>query len=342
MNGQRIGIIGAGSFGTALSKVFIDAGNEVQIWAREADIADQINQHHHNPAYLPDLELPKELKAVKTLQEVVQNQQLLVLATPSHTLRTMAESIKPMLKGDEVVITVSKGIEQDTFMTMSQVLVEALEGVITSDQIGVLYGPSHAEEVAHQKPTTVVAASYSTRTATYIQNTCMTSMFRIYVNNDVLGVEIGGSVKNIMAIAAGVIDGAGWGDNTKAALITRGLHEIKRMGVQFGAHTDTFSGLTGMGDLIVTCTSEHSRNRRLGLEIGKGKSLDEVVEGMDMVAEGVKTTRAVYYWAKKHGIEMPITTAIYQVLFEGMNPVDALNDLMNRDPKQEGLQDIYS
>jgi len=342
MNGQRIGIIGAGSFGTALSKDFIDAGNEVQIWAREADIVDQINQHHHNPAYLPDLELPKELKAVKTLQEVVQNQQLLVLATPSHTLRTMAESIKPMLKGDEVVITVSKGIEQDTFMTMSQVLVEALEGVITSDQIGVLYGPSHAEEVAHQKPTTVVAASYSTRTATYIQNTCMTSMFRIYVNNDVLGVEIGGSVKNIMAIAAGVIDGAGWGDNTKAALITRGLHEIKRMGVQFGAHTDTFSGLTGMGDLIVTCTSEHSRNRRLGLEIGKGKSLDEVVEGMDMVAEGVKTTRAVYYWAKKHGIEMPITTAIYQVLFEGMNPVDALNDLMNRDPKQEGLQDIYS
>jgi glycerol-3-phosphate dehydrogenase (NAD(P)+) len=342
MNGQRIGIIGAGSFGTALSKVFIDAGNEVQIWAREADIVDQINQHHHNPAYLPDLELPKELKAVKTLEEVVQSQQLLVLATPSHTLRTMAESIKPMLKGNEVVITVSKGIEQDTFMTMSQVLVEALEGVITSDQIGVLYGPSHAEEVAHQKPTTVVAASYSTRTATYIQNTCMTSMFRIYVNNDVLGVEIGGSVKNIMAIAAGVIDGAGWGDNTKAALITRGLHEIKRMGVQFGAHTDTFSGLTGMGDLIVTCTSEHSRNRRLGLEIGKGKSLDEVVEGMDMVAEGVKTTRAVYYWAKKHGIEMPITTAIYQVLFEGMNPVDALNDLMNRDPKQEGLQDIYS
>lgn len=342
MNGQRIGIIGAGSFGTALSKVFIDAGNEVQIWAREADIVDQINQHHHNPAYLPDLELPKELKAVKTLQEVVQNQQLLVLATPSHTLRKMAESIKPMLKGNEVVITVSKGIEQDTFMTMSQVLVEALKGVITSDQIGVLYGPSHAEEVAHQKPTTVVAASYSTRTATYIQNTCMTSMFRIYVNNDVLGVEIGGSVKNIMAIAAGVIDGAGWGDNTKAALITRGLHEIKRMGVQFGAHTDTFSGLTGMGDLIVTCTSEHSRNRRLGLEIGKGKSLDEVVEGMDMVAEGVKTTRAVYYWAKKHGIEMPITTAIYQVLFEGMNPVDALNDLMNRDPKQEGLQDIYS
>lgn len=342
MNGQRIGIIGAGSFGTALSKVFIDAGNEVQIWAREADIVDQINQHHHNPAYLPDLELPNELKAVKTLEEVVQNQQLLVLATPSHTLRTMAESIKPMLKGNEVVITVSKGIEQDTFMTMSQVLVEALEGVITSDQIGVLYGPSHAEEVAHQKPTTVVAASYSTRTATYIQNTCMTSMFRIYVNNDVLGVEIGGSVKNIMAIAAGVIDGAGWGDNTKAALITRGLHEIKRMGVQFGAHTDTFSGLTGMGDLIVTCTSEHSRNRRLGLEIGKGKSLDEVVEGMDMVAEGVKTTRAVYYWAKKHGVEMPITTAIYQVLFEGMNPVDALNDLMNRDPKQEGLQDIYS
>ena len=235
-----------------------------------------------------------------------------------------------------------KGIEQDTFMTMSQVMVEVLDRVINSDQIGVLYGPSHAEEVAHEKPTTVVAASYSTRTATYIQNTCMTPMFRIYVNNDVLGVEIGGSVKNIMAIAAGVIDGAGWGDNTKAALITRGLHEIKRMGVRFGAHTDTFSGLTGMGDLIVTCTSEHSRNRRLGLEIGRGKSLDDIIGGMHMVAEGVKTTRAVYFWAQKYGVEMPITTAIYQVLFEGMNPVDALNDLMNRDPKQEGLQDIYS
>ena len=342
MNRQRIGIIGAGSFGTALSKVFMDAGNQVHIWAREADIVDHMNQQHVNPAYLPDLRLPDELLAVKTLEEVVSEKDLIVLATPSHTLRGMADTIKPMLQGNEVVITVSKGIEQDTFMTMSQVMVEVLDGVISSDQIGVLYGPSHAEEVAHLKPTTVVAASYSTRTATYIQNTCMTPMFRIYVNNDVLGVEIGGSVKNIMAIAAGVIDGAGWGDNTKAALITRGLHEIKRMGVRFGAHTDTFSGLTGMGDLIVTCTSEHSRNRRLGLEIGRGKSLDDIIGGMDMVAEGVKTTRAVYFWAQKHGVEMPITTAIYQVLFEGMNPVDALNDLMNRDPKQEGLQDIYS
>jgi glycerol-3-phosphate dehydrogenase (NAD(P)+) len=170
----------------------------------------------------------------------------------------------------------------------------------------------------------------------------MTPMFRIYVNNDVAGVEVGGSVKNIMAIAAGVIDGAGWGDNTKAALITRGLHEMKRMGAYFGAHTDTFSGLTGMGDLIVTCTSPHSRNRRLGQLIGEGKSLEEIIDGMEMVAEGVKTTQAVHFWAQKNSVEMPITSAVYHVLFEGVNPIDAMTQLMNRDPKQEGLQNIYS
>jgi glycerol-3-phosphate dehydrogenase (NAD(P)+) len=342
MSKQRIGIIGAGSFGTALAKVFYEAGNQVHVWAREPEIVAHINAHHVNPSYLSDLVLPDSVYAVEELSELVQEKDLLVLATPSHTLGDMASRIKPLLSGNEVVITVSKGIEKDSFKTMSQVLVHVLDGVISSDRIGVLSGPSHAEEVAHQKPTTVVATSYSTQTATYIQDTCMTPMFRIYVNNDVAGVEVGGSVKNIMAIAAGVIDGAGWGDNTKAALITRGLHEMKRMGAYFGAHTDTFSGLTGMGDLIVTCTSPHSRNRRLGQLIGEGKSLEEIIDGMEMVAEGVKTTQAVHFWAQKNSVEMPITSAVYHVLFEGVNPIDAMTQLMNRDPKQEGLQNIYS
>ena len=341
MSKQRIGIIGAGSFGTALAKVFYEAGNQVQVWAREAEIVTHINAHHTNPKYIPDLILPDTVRAMSELSDIVQEKDLLVLATPSHTLGDMAGRIKPMLSGSEVIVSVSKGIEKDSFKTMSQVLVHVLEGVISTDRIGVLSGPSHAEEVAHLKPTTIVASSYSTQTATYIQDTCMTPMFRVYVNNDVAGVEIGGSVKNIMAIAAGVIDGAGWGDNAKAALITRGLHEMKRMGAHFGAHTDTFSGLTGMGDLIVTCTSAHSRNRRLGQLIGEGKRLEEIIDGMEMVAEGVKTTQAVYSWAQKNSIEMPITSAVYQVLFEGVNPIDAMTQLMNRDPKQEGLQDIY-
>ena len=342
MSKQRIGIIGAGSFGTALAKEFYAAGNHVHVWAREPEIVAHINVHHVNPIYLSDLVLPDSVYAVEELSELVLEKDLLVLATPSHTLGDMASRIKPLLSGNEVVITVSKGIEKDSFKTMSQLLAHVLDGVISSERIGVLSGPSHAEEVAHQKPTTVVATSYSTQTATYIQDTCMTPMFRIYVNNDVAGVDAARPVKTMMALAAGVLAGAGWGDNTKAALITRGLHEMKRMGTYFGAHTDTFSGLTGMGDLIVTCTSPHSRNRRLGQLIGEGKSLEEIIDGMEMVAEGVKTTQAVYFWAKKNSVEMPITSAVYEVLFEGVNPIDAMTQLMNRDPKQEGLQDIYS
>jgi glycerol-3-phosphate dehydrogenase (NAD(P)+) len=220
-------------------------------------------------------------------------------------------------------------------MTMSQVLSEVLEGIIVEDHIGVISGPSHAEEVSKFKPTTVVASANSKRTAKIIQETFLTPMFRVYLNYDIVGVEIGGAVKNIMAIAAGIIDGAELGDNAKAALMTRGLHEMKRLGMQLGASQDTFSGLAGMGDLVVTCTSEHSRNRFVGYNIGKNKTLDEIISKMNMVAEGVKTTRSVRDWSNDLGVEMPITEAVYNVLFEGACPKDMLYDLMTRNPKEE-------
>ena len=334
---RNVTIVGAGSFGTALATVLDTAGNNVQIWAREKEIVAGINENHQNPSYLSHVQLPETIKAYNDLEHCLRDQDMVVFATPSHTLREVAAKIKPCLDGHEILVTVSKGIENDTFKTMSQILVEVMEGVTYEDNIGVLYGPSHAEEVSMLKPTTVVAAAYSTRTARLIQETFLTPMFRVYINNDVIGVEIGGSVKNIMAIAAGVIDGAELGDNAKAALITRGLHEMKRMGVMMGAHTDTFSGLTGMGDLIVTCTSEHSRNRYVGNQIGLGKKLDDVIKSMNMVAEGIKTTKSVHDWAVKNRVDMPITSAVYKVLFESVDPKDALNALMTRDPKDEIL-----
>tara|TARA_R110000868_G_scaffold306734_3_gene568079 strand:+ start:5250 stop:6260 length:1011 start_codon:yes stop_codon:yes gene_type:complete len=332
---KNVTIVGAGSFGTALATVLDTAGNNVQIWAREEEVVNSINKDHRNPSYLSNLKLPESIKAYHDLEQCLRSQDMILFATPSHTLREIAGQIKPCLDGHEILVTVSKGIENDTFKTMSQILIEVMDGVTYEDNIGVLYGPSHAEEVAALKPTTVVAAAYSTRTARLIQETFLTPMFRVYINNDVIGVEIGGSVKNIMAIAAGVIDGAELGDNVKAALITRGLHEMKRMGSVMGAHPDTFSGLTGMGDLIVTCTSQHSRNRYVGQQIGLGYKLDEIIKSMNMVAEGIKTTKSVYDWAVKSGIDMPITKAVYRVLFEDEDPKDALNTLMTRDPKDE-------
>lgn len=332
---RKVTVIGAGSFGTALAIVLARAGNEVKLWARESEIAYAINNHHRNPAYISDVTLPDSIECFTDLGRCVTDRQMIVFATPSHAVREVADTVKPYLNGDEMVVNVAKGIENDTFMTMSQVLSEVLEGKIVEDHIGVLYGPSHAEEVSTFKPTAVVSTSFSKRTARIIQETFMTPMFRVYLNYDIVGVEIGGSVKNIMAIAAGIIDGAQLGDNSKAALITRGLHEMKRLGMQLGASQDTFSGLAGMGDLVVTCTSEHSRNRFVGYNIGKGKKLDEVVSKMNMVAEGIRTTKSVHAWSKELNVEMPITEAVHQILFEGEDPKDMLYGLMTRNPKEE-------
>lgn len=334
---KKVTVIGAGSFGTALSVVLARAGNKVKLWARESEIAYGINQQHRNPSYLTDVTLPDSIECFTDLKEAVQERNMVVFATPSHAVREMAQQLKPLLSGDEMIVNVAKGIENDTFMTMSSVLKEVLEGKIIDDHIGVLSGPSHAEEVGRFRPTTVVASSFSTRTARIIQETFMTPMFRIYTNHDIVGVEIGGSVKNIMAIAAGIVDGAELGDNAKAALMTRGLHEMRRLGMKLGASQDTFSGLSGMGDLVVTCTSEHSRNRFVGYHIGKGKKLNEIISGMNMVAEGIKTTKSVCEWSNTLNVEMPITDAVYQILFENEDPKDLLYDLMTRNPKEEIL-----
>ncbi|MEX2639892.1 MAG: NAD(P)H-dependent glycerol-3-phosphate dehydrogenase [Balneolales bacterium] len=334
---MKVTIIGAGSWGTALAMVLAQAGNEVRIWAREQLIVDNVNNSHTNGIYLPGIILPESIRAYAELEEALRNAELVVFATPSHTVRTLAEQARVFLTGNEVFVNVAKGIENDTYMTMSQVLAEVLDGRVIEDHIGVLYGPSHAEEVSLHKPTTVVSAANSKTTAKIIQNAFMTPMFRVYVNHDVLGVEIAGSVKNILAIAAGIVEGLDLGDNANAALITRGLAEMKRLGMRLGASQDTFSGLAGIGDLIVTCTSRHSRNRYVGYQIGKGEKLDHIVSKMEMVAEGIKTTKSVYEWSKKLQVDMPITKHVYQVLFENVNPEDAVYELMTRDPKEEIL-----
>jgi len=334
---NKISIVGAGSFGTALAVVLGGKKYSVTIWAREENVVEGINSKKFNPSYLTDVKLPDSIVATHSLEEALKDSDMVVFATPSHALREVAENVKPYLKGNEIVVSVAKGIEKDSLMAPSQILVDVLSETILEDQIGVLTGPSHAEEVALLKPTTVVSAAYSTRVARIIQETFLTSRFRVYLNNDIIGVEIGGAVKNIMAIAAGIVDGAGLGDNAKAALMTRGLHEMKRMGAVLGASMDTFAGLTGMGDMIVTCTSQHSRNRFVGYNIGQGKSLNEITSGMSMVAEGVKTAKSVCQWAKKNNVEMPITNAVYKVLFENIPPSEVVEDLMTRNPKEEKM-----
>jgi glycerol-3-phosphate dehydrogenase (NAD(P)+) len=332
---KKVSVIGAGSFGTALAGLLGGKGYPVILWAREKEVVEGINNAGYNPSYLTNVRLPETVSASFSLEQTLKDAEMVLYATPSHTMREVATNTRAYLSGNEFIVSVAKGIEENTLLTPSQILTEVLDGYVLEDLIGVLTGPSHAEEVGLKKPTTVVASAYSKRAARVIQETFSTPMFRVYLNHDIIGAEIGGALKNIMAIAAGIVDGAELGDNAKAALMTRGLHEMKRMGSHLGASQDTFSGLTGMGDLIVTCTSQHSRNRYVGYNIGKGKSLQEITKNMNMVAEGVKTAKSVTQWSKKNSVEMPITHAVYSVLFENVNPQDALRKLMTRNLKEE-------
>ncbi|MBN8587339.1 MAG: NAD(P)H-dependent glycerol-3-phosphate dehydrogenase [Rhodothermia bacterium] len=332
---KRIAIFGSGSWGTALAIGLVEKGHEVTLWARRQEAAKAMRENRHNPDYLPDVRLPEGLNITHNLGNTAREKEMWVIATPSHSIRALATSLKPFAHKKLIVVSVAKGIENGTLLTTSQVLSDVLIPLVPKSHIGVLYGPSHAEEVILGMPTTVVAAAGSRTAAQEIQHTFMSKKLRIYVNPDLLGVEISGSVKNVMAIAAGISDGVGYGDNTKAAILTRGMAEIRRLGLAMGAKPETFSGLAGIGDLVVTCMSQHSRNRFVGEQIGRGRSLEEIQAEMNMVAEGVRTTQSVMELARKLHVEMPITEAVHSLLFEGKKPQEVVMHLMTRAAKNE-------
>lgn len=331
---SSITLFGAGSWGTALSVHLASAGRDVTLWARRSEVVEEIRRTSHNPTYLPELLIPSTVTITTDLAEAAHDSDFWGFAVPSQKLRERAKSLRPHVHSDVTAVALSKGIENDTLCTMTQVLAEVLDE-LPRRQIGVLYGPSHAEEVAEGRPTTVVAAAPDEDVARHVQDRFMTERLRVYVNTDVIGVEIAGSAKNVLAIAAGICDGVGYGDNAKAALVTRGLAEIQRLGRALGANPQTFAGLAGVGDLVVTCMSRHSRNRAFGEQIASGKSLDEVLDEMEMVAEGVRTTRSVHDLAQRHGIEMPITEAVHSILFDDKEPSEMVKRLMTRSAKLE-------
>lgn len=331
---NKVTIIGAGSWGTALAVSLAGKGIPVSLWARKETAAEQIRLERHNPTYLPEVVLPDTVIVTSDLEEAVAGSTFWVFATPSQAVRSVASQLSSLATPDHIIVSVAKGIENETLLTTTGVLKEALPSVPQSN-LCVLYGPSHAEEVADNVPTAVVVASSDVETAEIVQSMFMTPRLRVYVNPDLVGVEIGGSVKNVLAIAAGIVEGIGYGDNAKAALITRGLDEIKRLGMAMGANPATFSGLAGIGDIVVTCMSKLSRNRYFGEQIGKGKSLADIEAEMTMVAEGVRTTESTYALAQRYGVEMPITEGVYRCLFENTPPEQVIQDLMSRTAKRE-------
>lgn len=331
---MRISVLGAGGWGTALSIVLHNNGHDVTLWEYKRAYAKSLSKSRINKVYLPGIKVPKEIKITHSLDDAVENMHMVVLAIPSQFIRSVLDKIKKVDFTDTILVSVAKGIETDTLLTVSLVIKDVIEK-ISDENIGVLSGPSHAEEVAKQIPTAIVAASKSFETAEQIQAAFMTSYFRVYSSTDIIGVELGGALKNVIAIGAGIIDGAKFGDNTKAAIMTRGVAEISRMGIELGARPETFSGLSGMGDVIVTCMSQHSRNRYVGEQIGKGKKLKDILKSMDMIAEGVVTAKSARELAQQANVEAPIIEAVYKTLYENRDPQKMTFELMNRDMKSE-------
>jgi glycerol-3-phosphate dehydrogenase (NAD(P)+) len=331
---MKISVLGAGGWGTTLAILLHYNGHNVTLWEYKKNYAKELIKKRINNDYLPGIKIPKEIFITSEIEVSTDDKNLIVLAVPSQFLRSVIKKIHYNKIEDAILVSVSKGIEKNSLMTMSQMLKDVFPQ-INENQIGVISGPSHAEEVSQRIPTAVVAASIDEETAKTIQTAFMTSYFRVYTSTDILGVELGGAFKNIIAIGAGIIDGAGFGDNTKAAIMTRGVAEISRLGLAMGARPETFAGLSGMGDLIVTCMSRHSRNRYVGEQIGKGKKLKQILKSMDQVAEGVETTRSAKHLAKENEIETPITNEVYKILYEDKDPVKATTDLMTRDMKSE-------
>jgi glycerol-3-phosphate dehydrogenase (NAD(P)+) len=329
-----IGVVGAGSWGTALANHLALKGYAIDLWVYEKEVKEQIENERRNHVFLPDAELSENIIPTNDIRTAVEGKDLVLIVVPSHVMRETAEMMKPHIAPEAILVSASKGIENKSHLTMLGVLKDVLPNV-SEDSMVVLSGPSFAKEVAQQKPTVVAVASTSPHSAKLVQHVFASPEFRVYTNDDPAGVEVGGAIKNIIAIAAGISDGLDLGLNTRAALITRGLTEMRRLGACFGADPHTFAGLAGVGDLMLTCTGNLSRNHTVGVQLGEGKTLDEILQEMRMVAEGVKTTRSVYNLAQKLGIELPICNEVYKILFENQNPRTSINRLMTRSLKHE-------
>jgi len=331
---MKIAVVGSGSWGMTLAIHLLKNGHEVDVWFYLEKDYKQAKESRELPDYLPGITLPAELGFTMDMEGCVQDKEIILIAIPSHTVGMTLSKISKSISPDSIIVNVAKGIENDSLRTMSQVIAHALpHHPITN--ISTLYGPTHAEEVVNEMPSTIVAACMDEASGKLVQRAFMSDTLRVYTNVDILGVEYGGSLKNVIAIAAGILAGMGYGDNTLAALLTRGLFEMTRLGVFLGAKEQTFAGLSGMGDLIVTCLSTHSRNRHVGFELGKGRKLKDILEEMTMIAEGVNTARSVHQLIAKTGVEMPISEQIFQVLFEEKDPRIAVEELMGRAPRQE-------
>ena len=328
---QKMSVIGAGSWGSALALSLHKNNHKVFMWTRDLDQVDEINNTRENSKFLPGVVFPEDLIVSNDLEEVIKDSEIIVLAVPSQAVRSVCKQIRPFVKDNQIIVDVAKGLEKETGLRLSDVVKEELP----NNPYVALSGPSHAEEVSKFMPTTLVAACENVKYAQKVQDAFMSPSLRVYTNPDIVGVELGGALKNIIAFGAGMCDGLGYGDNTKAALMTRGIAEIGRLGVAMGANVNTFTGLSGIGDLIVTCTSMHSRNRRAGILMGQGKSLQETLDEVQMVVEGITATEVAYKVSRDLKIDMPITEAIYSVLYEGADPNEAVMGLMTRSKKHE-------
>ena len=327
----KVSVIGAGSWGTALSILLHNNGHEVTLWSiMEAEVA-MLNQQHEHKDKLPGVKLPEDMRITTDLEGSIKGAEMMVLAVPSPFTRSTAHSMAPFVEDGQIIVNVAKGIEESTLMTLSEIV----EQEIPNCRAAVLSGPSHAEEVGRGLPTTVVAGAHDRETAEYIQNIFMNQVFRVYTSPDMLGIELGGALKNVIALAAGIADGLGYGDNTKAALITRGIAEMSRIGLAMGGRIESFSGLSGIGDLIVTCASVHSRNRKAGFLMGQGRTMEQAMEEVQMVVEGVYSAKAAKKLAQQYQVSMPIVEAVNEVLFEGKNPAEAVDGLMMRASRSE-------
>lgn len=327
----NVGVLGAGSWGTALSVLLSDNGHQVTVWSIDENEVKMLNEKREHELKLPGVKLPDDMVITGDLESAIKGKDFLVLAVPSPFTRSTAQKMSPFVAEGQIIVDVAKGIEESTLMTLSR----QIEQEIPQADVAVLSGPSHAEEVGRRLPTTCVVGAKTKKTAEYLQSMFISNVFRVYTSPDILGIELGGSLKNVIALAAGIADGLGYGDNTKAALITRGIAEIARLGVKMGGKIETFTGLTGMGDLIVTCASVHSRNRKAGYLIGKGMSMQEAMDEVKMVVEGVYSAKAAAKLAKKYDVSMPIVEEVNAVLFGGKSPADAVNDLMMRESRSE-------